>query len=112
MMVTMSPSQTESGTRYQEPEDSRIALLIPEEAQRAEAEEERATGIEALPELWVPPRKKGLPARIARRSAAFATSAFLYFDWLAEPPMTERDRVNRKIAKVQSEVYDYTQKKI
>jgi len=105
IMVTTSPSQTESATRYREPEDSQIALLTPVEVHKAEAVEERATAIEALPEVWIPPRKEALPARIAGRVVAFAASAFLYFGWLSGPPMTDRDRVKRDIAKPRSEFY-------
>ena len=108
-MVTTSPSYPESTTRYQEPEDSRIALLTSVEVQEAEAEEVRATAIEGLPQVWLPPRKEALPARIARRVVAFAASAFLYLDWLSEPPMTERERVNRDIAKARSEFFARTQ---
>ncbi len=111
-MVTTSPSQTESTTRYQEPEDSRIALLTPVEVQKAEAEEERATAIEGLPEVWFPPRKEALPARIAKRVVAFAASAFLYIDWLAQPPMTQWDRVNWNVAKARAELWAHTQIKL
>jgi len=106
-MVTTSPSYPESSTVYQEPEDSWIALLT--EVQKAEAEEERATTIERLPEVWIPPRKEARLPRIAKRAVAFAASAFLYFDWLSEPPMTQRDRVNRDVAKAQYELYARTQ---
>ena len=111
-MVTTSPSYTESSKVYQEPENSRIALLTPVEVQEAEAEEERATAIEGLPEVWFPPRKEALPARIARRVVAFAASAFLYFDWLAQPPMTQRNRVNRDVAKARAELWAHTQIKL
>ena len=103
-MVTTSPSYPESSTVYQEPEDSRIALLISVEVQKTEAEEDPATGIDGLPEVWSPPRKEALPARMASRLAAFAASAFPYFDWLCEPPMTKRGRVNQDIAKERSEL--------
>ena len=107
-MVTTSPSHTESKTRYQEPEHSRIALLTPVEVPRAEAEEERATAIEELPEVWAPLRKQALRVRIARRVVAFAASGFLYFDWLSEPAMTQRDRVNSNVAKARAELYAAT----
>ena len=93
-------------------EDSRIALLTPVEVQKAEGEDERATAIEGLPEVWVTPCKEALPARIARRVVAFAASAFLYFDWLAEPPMTQRGRVNRDVAKARAELWAHTQLRI
>ena len=104
-MVTTSPSYPESTTMYQEPKDSQIALLTPIEFQKAEAEEERATAIEGLPEIWVPAGKEALHARIARRVVAFAASAFLYIDCLSELPMTDRDRVNRDVANARSELY-------
>ena len=104
-MVTMSPSKTEFNTAYREPEESRSALLIPEEVTIAPAQEERLTVIEERPEVWAPTRKEALLARIARRVVAFAASAFLYFDWLAEPPMAKRERIDRKIAKARSELY-------
>jgi len=105
IMVTTSPLQTEATTRFQEHEDSRTARQTPVEVQKAEAEEERATTIERLPEVWVSPRKEPLPARIAKRVVAFASSGFLYFDWLSEPPMTKRDWGKREIAKARSEWY-------
>ena len=104
-MVTTSPYHAESSTAYRELEESRSALLTPEEVTSAQAQEERLTVIEELPEVWAPTRKEVLLARIARRVVAFAASAFLYFDWLAEPPMTERERIDRKIAKAWSEPY-------
>jgi len=108
-MVTTSPSQTESSTRYQEPEDSRVALLTPVDVQKAEAEEERATAIEALPEVWAPSRKEARLPRIARRVLAFAASAFLYFDWLSKPPMTQRDQDKLDITKARAELWAHTQ---
>ncbi len=111
-MVTTSPSQTESTTRYLEPEDIRIALLTPVEVQKAEAEEERATTIERLPEVWVPALKQARLPRIARRVVAFAASAFLYIDWLAQPPMTQWDRVNWNVAKARAELWAHTQIKL
>ncbi len=111
-MVTTSPYHTESSTAYRELEESRSALLIPEEVPSAQAQEERLAVIEELPEVWAPTRKEAFLSRIARRMVAFPASAFLYFDWLAEPPMTERERIDRKIAKARSELYAYTQLKL
>ena len=112
IMVSTSPYHTESSTAYRELEESRSALLIPEEVTSAQVQEERLTATEDPTEVWVMGRKEARLTRIARRVAAFAASAFLYFDWLAEPPMTKRDRVNRDIAKARSELYASTRIKL
>ncbi len=97
-MVTTSPNPTESTTAYPELEDSRSALLIPEEVTNARVKGERITAIEDPTQVRVVPRKEALPARIARCFLAF-------YDWLYGPPMTHRDRVKEDIAKARCEWY-------
>ena len=97
-MVTTNPYHTASITAYPELEDSRSALLIPEEVTSVEVQEERLTATEDPAEVWAVPRKEALPARIARGFLAF-------YDWLSGPPMTHRDRVKEEIAKARSEWY-------
>ena len=94
-MVTTSPYRTESSTAYRELEESRSALLIPEEVTIAQ---ERLAATEDPTEVWAAPRKGALPARIARGFLAF-------YDWLSGPGMTDRDRVKEDIAKARSEWY-------
>ena len=57
-MVTTSPYHTESSTAYPELEESRSALLIPEEVKSAQVQEERLTAIEDPAEIWVPPVRR------------------------------------------------------
>ena len=97
-MVMTSPYHTESSTAYPELEDSRSALLIPEEVTSVQVQEERLTGTENPAEVWAAPRKDALPARIVRGFLAF-------YDWLSGPGMTDRDRVYRDIAMARSEWY-------
>jgi len=98
IMVTTSPYHTAPITAYPELDDSRSALPIPKEAMSAQAQEERFTATEDPTEIWTPPRKEALPARIARGFLAF-------YDWLSEPPTTHRDRVRQDIARARSEWY-------
>ncbi len=98
IMVTTSPYHTKSSTAYPELEESRNALLIPEEVTRAQVQEERLTATEDPTKVWAPPRKEAFPARIARGFLAF-------YDWLSEPPTTHRDRVRQDIAKARYEWY-------
>ena len=95
-MVSTSQYHTESPTAYPELEDSRSALLIPEEVTSARVQEERLTATDDPAEVWAAPRKKALPARIARGFLAF-------YDWLSGAGMTDRDRVYRDIAQARSE---------
>ena len=88
----------ESSTTYRELEESQSALLIPAEVTSAQVQEERLPATEEPAEVWNPPRKEALPARIARGFLAF-------YDWLSGPPMTYRDRVKEDIAKARSEWY-------
>ncbi len=97
-MVTTSPYHTESSTAYRELEESRSALLIPEQVTSAQVREERLTGTENPAEVWAVPRKEALPARIARGFLAL-------YGRLSGPEMTDRDRVYRDIAKARSEWY-------
>ena len=97
-MVMTSPYHTASITAYPEIEESRSALLIPEEVTSVQVQEERLTATEDPAEVWVLPRKVALPARIARGFLAF-------YDWLSGPGMTDRDRVYCDIAKEWSEWY-------
>ncbi len=102
-MVTTSPYHTESSTAYRELEENRSALLIPAEFTSAQAIEERLTATEDTTEVWFPPRKEALPARIARGFLAF-------YDWLSGPGMTDRDRVYRDIANARSQWYGRLEK--
>jgi len=96
-MVTTSPNHTESSI-YRELEETRSALLIPEEVTSVQVQEERLAATEDSGEVWVLPRKEALPARIAQGFLAF-------YDWLSGPGMTDRDRVYRDIAMARSEWY-------
>ncbi len=96
IVVMTSPYHTASITAYPELEESRSALLIPEEVTSVQVQEERLTGTEDPAEVLAAPRKESLPARIARGFLAF-------YDWLSEPPTTHRDRVYRDIANARSE---------
>ena len=98
IMVMTSPYHTASITAYPELEESRSDLLIPEEVTNAQVQEEPITAIEDPTEVWVPRRKEGLLARIARGFLAF-------YDWLSGSGMTDRDRVYLDIAKARSEWY-------
>ena len=98
IMIMTSPYHTASITAYPELEESRSALLIPEEVAIAHVQEERLSGTENPVEVWAAPRKEALPARIARGFLAF-------YDWLSGPEMTDRDRVYRDIANARSERY-------
>ena len=98
IMVTTSPYHTESSTAYPELEESRSALLIPEEVTIAHVQEKRIAATEDPAEVWAVPRKEVLPARIARGFLAF-------YDWLSGPEMTDRDRVKEDIDKARSEWY-------
>ncbi len=98
IMVMTSPYHTASSTAYPELEESRSALLIPEEATNAQVQEVRLAAKEDPAEVWAAPRKEALPARIARGFLAF-------YDRLSGPPMTDRDRVKEDIAKARSEWY-------
>ncbi len=89
-MVTTSPYHTASITAYPELEESRSALLIPEEVTIAHVQEERLAAAEDPAEVWAAPRKEALPVRIARGFLAF-------YDWLSGPAMTDRERVYRDI---------------
>ncbi len=91
-MVTTSPYNTESSRAYPELEESRSALLITKEVTSAQVQEERLTGTENPTEVWAPPRKEALPAKMARGFLAF-------YDWLSGPGMTDRERVYRDIFK-------------
>ncbi len=95
IMVMTNPYHTASITAYPETEESRSALLIPEEVTNAQVQEERITAIEDPAEVWAAPSKEALPARIARGFLAF-------HDWLSGPPMTHRDRVYRDISEAMS----------
>ncbi len=97
-MVTTSPNPTESTTAYPELEDSRSALLIPEEVTSVQVQEERLTATEDPAKVWAAPRKGALPARIARGFLAF-------YYWLYGPGMTDRDRVKEEIAMARSQWY-------
>ncbi len=97
-MVTTSRYQTESSTAYRELEESRSALLIPEEVTSAQVQEERLAATENPAEVWAVPRKEAIVARIARGLLAF-------YDWLSGPPMTHRDRVKEDIAEARSQWY-------
>ena len=97
-MVTTSTNPTESSTSYRELEESRSALLIPEEVTSVQVQEERFTVTEDPAEVWAAPSKEALPARIARGFLAF-------YDWLSRPGMTDRDRVKEDIAKARSQRY-------
>ena len=55
----------------------------------------RRAGNEELPEIWAAWRKAPFIAAIARYLAAFD-------DWISDPPMTERDRINRYIKETRS----------
>ena len=96
IMVMTSPYHTASITAYPELEQSRSALLIPEEVTSAQVQDERLTAAEDPTEVWAVPRKEALPARIARGFLAF-------YDWLSGPGMTDRDRVYRDIGQAPSE---------
>ncbi len=109
IMVMTSPYHTASITAYPEIEESQSVLLIPAEVTTAQVQEEHFTASEDPAEVWAIPRKEALPARIARRVVAFAASGFLYFDWLSAPQMTQRDRVNRDVAKARAELWAHTQ---
>ena len=98
IMVTTSLYHTASITAYPELEESRNALLIPEEVTIAQVQEERLTATEDPTEVWAAPRKEALPARLARGFLAL-------YDWLSGPSMTHRDRVKEDIAKARSEWY-------
>ena len=97
-MVMTSPYHTASITAYQELVESRSDLLIPEEVTIAHVHEERITATEDPAEVWVPRREEGLLARIVRGFLAI-------YDWLSEPGMTDRDRVNEDIANARSQWY-------
>ena len=98
IMVTTSPYHTASITAYPELEESRSALLIPEEVTIAHVQEKRIAATEDPAEVWAVPRKEAFPARISRGFLSF-------YDWLSGPEMTDRDRVYRDIAKARSEWY-------
>ena len=99
IMVMTNPYHTVSITAYSEIEESRSALLSPEEVTKAQLQEERITTIEDPAEVWAAPRKEALPARIARGFMAFD-------DWLSGPGMTHRDRVNEDLAKARPVWYE------
>ena len=90
-MVTTSPYHTEYPTAYPELEDSRSALLIPEEVTSVQVQEERITATKDPAEVWAAPSKEALPTRIARGFLAF-------YDWLSGPGMTDQDRVIWRIS--------------
>lgn len=98
IMVMTSPYHTASIADYPETEESRSALLSPEEVTSAHVQEERHAAAEDPIEVWAAPRKEALPARIARGFLAF-------YDWLYGPGMTDRHRVREEIAKARSEWY-------
>ena len=98
IMVMTNPYHTASTTAYSEIEESRSALLSPEEVTKAQLQEERITTIEDPAEVSVPRREEGLPARTVRGFLAI-------YDWLSGPGMTGRDRVKEDIAKARSEWY-------
>ena len=98
IMVMTNPYHTASITVYPELEESRSALLIPEEVTIAHVQEERIIATEFPAEVLVPRDQEAFPVRIARGFLAF-------YDWLSGPPMTHRDRVNEDIANARSEWY-------
>ncbi len=95
IMVTTSPYHTESSTAYPELEESRSALLIPEEVTSDQVQEERLAATEDPAEVWAASRKEAILARIARGFLAF-------YDMLSGPGMTDRDRVYRDISEAMS----------
>ena len=96
IMVMTSPYHTASITAYPEIEESRSALLIPEEVANAQVQEERLAATEDPAEVWAVPRKEAILARIARGFLAF-------YDMLSGPGMTDRDRAYQDIAEARSE---------
>ncbi len=98
IVVMTSPYHTASITAYPEVEESRSALLIPEEVATAHVQEERLTATEGPAEVWAAPRNEAFPARIARGFLAF-------YDWLSGPGMTKRDRLYRDMAEANPERY-------
>ena len=98
IMVVTSPYHTASSTAFRELEESRSALLIPEEVANAHVQEDRLTGKENLTEVWAVPRKEAILARITRGFLAFS-------DWLSGPGMTDRDRAYQDIVEARSEWY-------